>query len=279
MINYLPYALRQKALLDTNDPASGLPIVDRVSVSLSAMAIGGGQNFLRNFLQDLQVYVTDTQGVATNAVLMRMGWEGKGFLTEDFYPIGMFHNKARPQTPVWEFIKPYRLFPGQGLRARFSPTGDERHWAVPSIVFDGVKSRDGMPYPLHSTRLVQANNTMQYALDDKTLWAPSDSPIDLYSVSISDIQPITTTGPQVQIYGPDQRAWFNYQTNVVVPAPRTLEERWIDPLQSLIELGEERGWVMERDETLMLEFMVPAATGDFHIWVTLRGSLEVDQNV
>jgi hypothetical protein len=263
-LNYLPYALRDKSVVPANDV---------VHVRLSAMAVGGG--IVRNFLQDLCV----RQEVAevNDLLLMRYGWEGQGYLTEDLYPPGIFHNKPKPLDTTWRFVKPYRINPGEMLSAVYRPAAVNGEEIYPSIMFNGVRTRDRLPSHLYDTFNGLSDQANLRALNGITLWCDRDSAIQLYGVSITEYALTLTQNALVQIAGPDLREWFHYQTNIQTAPPRRLSENWINPFWSLIALDEERGWIMERDEVLIVEYENTSGA-DMVVWTTLRGSMEVEQH-
>jgi hypothetical protein len=264
-LNYLPYAVRDKTTIPANDIAH---------VRLNAMAVGGG--IIRNFLQDICVYQEAAE--VNDLLLMRYGYEGQGFLTEDLYPPGIFHNKAKPLTSTWRFIKPYRMNPGEFLRAQYLPWVADGSEIYPSIFFNGVRTKDRLPSHLYDTFNLLSDRTQQRALNGITLWCDRDSAIQLYGVSITEYTVSPGPGAALAIYGPDSREWFHYQTNIqTAPARRLLEHWGPDPFFSLIALDEPRGWVMERDETLIVEYENTSGA-DMVVWTTLRGSMEVLQH-
>jgi len=312
MTNYLPFAQREILELE---PA------EIKHVRLSSFGVEGSS---RVILQDLAVRVfgfnedyspdrggdidpapaqasTDEWGWAggpertVEYVLMRYGWDGKGYLLEECQPHGEFVNGGRTLSPTWRFIKPYRIDPGQRLRAHGVQGGRaEAQSLFPGgVLFFGKRVKDGRPYHLYATHKVGgraekvANNAV-LDLNSDNLRCPVDSPLLIYGVSyhmLCDINNmVTTNSALIQVVDPNEREWFKLAR---VPAGNVVTQRqategWIDPPVSLINLGEERGWIQEKDETFIVELENPytdqgeTVDNTLTVSVTLRGSVEVE---
>jgi hypothetical protein len=243
----------------------------REHVKINAFQIA--QSGQRAIYGDLQLYVPDP---GTARMLCRVGWLGKGYLLEEMIPIGLYNNKSRPLVSVWNFPKPYRIFPGEGLRVFLTPASATNKFQA--VMFNGVKVSDQTAKLLYNSNGILTNNTTQVVLEGDGLNCPADSPVDIYSVTVSEWTLATLTGTnamQVQIFGPDSRDWFIPSSQIPNPANNHLRHRWIQPAVSLFGLGEERGWVQNRGETLIIEFENADAETDRTVIATLRGSLEV----
>lgn len=300
-MNYLPFVKRQ--IVD-------IPAAPRKGhLHLSAMAMGPG----RTILQDLSVgqltmyneYPPNQSGqtaddTGRNTFMMRYGWDKRGYLLEDLHPYGSFVNAGKSMVPVWKFIRPYRMDPGEQLTAtiicggRFSlskiPTD-----SYPALVFNGVRVKDNQPIQLYDVaRDVTAAGT-EVALADSTLKCPADSSVLLYSVAMQNTWDLSvnTIGAtqdhpnRVQIFGPGGREWFHWEQPVTPVIPITAgqivaaQAGWLHLQYNRIKLGEETGWIQERDETFIMEFERAIGYANrselpFRMAVTLRGSVEVE---
>jgi hypothetical protein len=224
----------------------------------------GGQ---RAYLTDVSFF--KTVGTLNNvghlltvgSVLARIGIYGKGLLTEDFYPIGLFGTKPRQEYGVWEFPKPYRLFPGERLSASvgYPANPGNRDCTVPAVQFNAVRVVDGRPLLLHDNADARMGGAAATSirLVSENLQCPTDSPVDIYSCVF---QP--TTGATCMIYGPDGRKWWD-------------DPNWIylfDTPGYLMDLAKPE-WVLEAGQSFYCEFITPAAACDLSI--VLRGQVEV----
>jgi hypothetical protein len=266
----------------------------------------------RIILQDLSVqqltkynmYPQNKTGSATEdfgrfTFMMRYGWDKRGYLLATTHPYGSFVNAGRVMVPVWKFIRPYRMDPGEQLTAtmvcggRFSLSTIPQD-SYPALVFNGVRVKDNQPIQLYDVaRSVTAADT-EVALADSTLKCPSDSSILLYSVATQntwDFSASTASATRdhpsrIQIYGPGGREWFHWEQPVSPAVAITAaqitgaESAWIQLPYNRIILGEKTGWIQERDETFIMEYerAVGYANNDgdaLRMAVTLRGSVEV----
>jgi len=90
------------------------------------------------------------------------------------------------------------------------------------------------------------------------------------------------TPPGLQVYDSANRAWFSQQTNFPAAAAPTGYENevgWLSFYATPIILGEERGWVHDEGEELIVDMEVAPldnANVQMVAVVTLRGSLEVE---
>lgn len=323
-MNHLPFVLRNYLDVPWTPAATR-----RTQVKMPTLRFGGEGS--KMILQDLSItplwivnpinsFDADYRG---HCVLRgRIGWEGKGYLTEELLPIALQHNTSMPFTPTWRFLRPYRLDPGESLRARVIhrnlPSGNlSAYPQTPAVMFHGERVKDGLPIMLYDSKDTYISPpTDSYGtvvnLTGSTYNCPQDSSILIHAVSA-----YSTWGPDraansvdvdyaplIQVYSPSGRPWSvadidtnNLTLGVAPPAANNFttsdwaEGRgWIQPSQGLIQLGEERGWVLDSNQTLLLELENPnnsqqhaayyttggAAEDDaLMVAVTLRGCLEV----
>lgn len=222
----------------------------------------GGQ---RAYLTDI-AFTKITETLATGNVLARIGVYGKGILTEDFYPLALFSTKPRQEYGVWEFAKPYRLFPGERLSAlvTYNTSIGGRDQTVPAVQFNAVRVVDNRPLLLYdnaNARMGSAVVNTSIRLISENLQCPADSPIDIYSCVI---QP-TYSDPvvaELMIYGPDGRKWWDDPT----------WPRLFDTHGFLMDLNKPE-WVLGPGQSMYCEFITPITACD--IAIVLRGQVEV----
>lgn len=207
--------------------------------------------------------------------LARIGKFGGELLTEDFYPLSMFGTKPRQEYGVWEFSKPYRLFPGERLSASITyaagagARGGERDCTVPAVQFNAVRVMDGRPILLHDNADARMGGVAATSirLISENLQCPADSAIDIYSCVLQPTSnglalPGAGTVTELMIYGPDGRKWWDD------PTWRFL----FDTPGFLMDLGKAE-WILEPSESFYAEFITPATACDLAI--VLRGQIEV----
>jgi hypothetical protein len=211
-------------------------------------------------------------------VYARIGKWGHGLLTEAFFPVCVFHTKPRQEYGVWEFAKPYRVYPGERLSAnieyrffggeeRSDPTRD---MTVPAIQFNGVRTVDQRPVLLYDNFNAQITTSQGIRLAAEKLQCPADSPVDIYSCVA---QPTTTVNvnsnpataaERLMIYSPDGRQWWD-------------DMSWpflFDPPGFIMDLNKPE-WVINPGESFFCEFITTEATCDAYI--SLRGHVEVSR--
>jgi len=257
-----------------------LPFVKREVINVAASGRGfihipfmGSTENIRKIIGDVTVY----EATKVDYINMRMGITGRGYLTEDFYKACVYCNAHRPFTQTWKFPKPYRIKPGQRMTVR--QTARATTAAVKGVMFNGIRLDNQQPVILHdSTDTAIAAGTF-FTLNDTTLQCPHDTPIDLYSFTSSenisdDADGISTIVGEIQIYGPDDREWFE-MTSQVVPAPAGSLAHWVSPIVTPIELGEGRGWILDPGEAITFDFENDSTQTASNVEVTVRGSYEV----
>lgn len=265
-INYLPAI--KKALLA---PAAGL----RQAPVRADFDFGNKRVYLTDvsFYQLIGTLGAGPPTTTTGNVLARIGKFGGELLTEDFYPLTMFGTKPRQEFGVWEFTKPYRLFPGERLSALVSyaagagTAGLERDCTVPAVQFNAVRVVDNRPILLYDNANARMGGVAATSirLISENLQCPVDSPVDIYSCVL---QPDSmrfagfTTATELMIYGPDGRKWWDDPTWPYL----------FDTPGFLMDLSGPE-WILEPGQSFYAEFITPAAACDLAIAV--RGQIEV----
>jgi hypothetical protein len=262
--NYLPTIKR--AILES--------VGFRRQAPVRAMLDLGGN--ARTFLTDVSFFSVNTGNIFGTNPLVRIGKWGHGLLTEAFYPLSLFNTKPRQEFGVWNFAKPYRLFPGERLSAlveyaeigRGSPATRDR--TVPAVMFNAVRVVDNRPVLLYDNLDHRGVIGEGVRLAAEKLQCPADSPVDIYSVVA---QPTTNVGgsvgdnyalEQLMIYGPDGRQWWD-------------QKSWpclFDPTGFIMDLSGPE-WVLNPGESFFCEFATDPASTDMQIVV--RGQVEVSK--
>lgn len=262
--NYLPFMRRQYFVIAaTSRDYARIPI----------FSTGGGN---RVILSDFSVWQR-TGTSLTNPLLMRIGVVGYKYFTEDFQTVQSYHNGERPLCSCWKFPRPYRIYPGQRMRAIVTRAGFDDKDRYAAIMFNGVREKDNKPIMLYDSDESAAGATVIGSLNDETMACPHDSSVLLHSVTIPEwvLNPVSSRGPQVQIFGPDDRQWVE-SISYDVAAPANLNDRILDPPVNVMKLGERNGWVLSSSQTFTAEFLNDGAS-EKTVFLTLRGVVEVDE--
>ena len=270
-VNYLPFC--QRNLADAVATGQGLT---KVESRISTFSMGFENKVILGDLT-LRLGLAAPLAASTARFGMRLGWLSKGYLLDYPVPLGVFTNRRRGYASVWKFPRPFTLFPGESLSAFITPVGGGRYLFPRGIMFNGVRQSDGRPWALYET----SPNTLaatRTAIVGPGLQCPTDSPVDIYSVSVDEFQTERMTASYIlQVKGPGSREWFKVDSDILtaaLPEVNWETDCWLSPPISYITLGEDHGWVMESNEALLVE-VVSLAAGAFQIESTLRGSLEV----
>lgn len=280
--NFLPFARRD--VININNTGNNF------ATSITALSIGGG---VKAHLGDLSIsmpFQNRTLATTEWSTLppCRIGILGKGYLTESFYATPIFNNGTVNETGVWKFPKPYRLYPGERMKAKFVfpaaavyelTPGDKQVYYRPAVQFNCRRVKDNEPVLLYDAYIdASPGRGANILLNGDNLQCPADSPIDIYSV-IGPTPPAPywygidpEACPSFQIWGPDDRSWWDDPTWIQVTTPPN----------GLVDLNKPE-WVLDPKEPITVEFLWPIPlqnseleNQDFDITVTLRGSLEVE---
>jgi hypothetical protein len=259
-----------------------LPIVKRAQLAAAGglrqapvradLDLGGMRAYLSDvafFKTTNTIVIPSAAYVTVGSTLARIGVHGKGLLTEDFYPLALFNTKPKQEFGVWEFPKPYRLFPGERLSAHVTYNagaglrGQERDCTVPAVQFNAVRLADNRPILLHDNANARMTGVAATSirLTSENLQCPADSPVDIYSC-VTQPTFMNTTVANLMIYGPDGRKWWDDAT-------------WPFLFESpgfLLDLNKPE-WVLEVGQSFYCEFITPAAGCD--LTIVVRGQVEV----
>ena len=295
--NWLPFAFREVFRIKTD---SVLGIGAPTAVELGSFGTGGPVE--RVLLQDFGLVlarVTPSEEPGEDPEwtwgfddggdmvgMLRYGFKHKGYLLERPVLHAAHVNTGIVYPPTWNFLRPYRIFPGEVMRARYltsRPGRETQDKRKPGMMFNGVRSKDDQPHPMYSSTN-KLDDGGPLALVQAGFTCPGDSPVDIYGVSafgMTDLH-FPRTG-RWQVIGPDEREWFKTRTIRLygTPVPPVIaDDHWLSHVGAYTKLGEERGWMMERDETFIAEVGVgtplkhPAS--EFYAGIlTLRGCAEV----
>lgn len=294
MTNYLPF-IRRSVVTATVESivanTSTLYRMGRVATRIADLSYGRG---VMAHLGDAEVRLgpayTDGTPIEVdrdvfNALSMRIGILGRGYLTENFAPIPSYRNGTVHECGTWFFPKPYTIYPGQLLSGRFQSNAMAASKSVrPALQYNGRRVADGKPIILYDAPETNATAAGQvFMLNGPNLRCPADSPVELYSV----------TGPydpysyeqdfamwnQMLYYADGDKMWDNQDWQLM-----------INPKTNVIDLNKPQ-WIVPVTDILTFEFELlpdpgmtafevqeepqPMLQTELDIVVTLRGSLEV----
>jgi hypothetical protein len=287
-LNYLPFARKEIVVVPARKAdrvqTGGFAVTD-----LARMATGGTK---RVIIQDVTVQqpLNEAYGFAnhdTGLIRIRIGVDGRTYLTEDLYDYRVYADMGLPMCSVWDWScgkrTPYRIYPGQKmsvLMAR-SPNSPEqcRNNAVPlAAMFNGMKvkhkspvgTKEGEPIMLHGMKLPSCEEAYQdndlMLIESMRFQCPKDNPVDLYSVTLSEYDPYVDDWAIYITDGNERPIWDNRTYSNI-----------INIIVSPISMGY-GGLLLEPDETLRVDLENGAASqaDDLTVTVMYRGVLEVD---
>lgn len=304
--NWLPFVLRETLRIGTNPTTLvGSP----TAAELGSFGTGGmdGRVLLQDFsaefgkleYEDEEWNWYFSEGLANLDTpitpVMRYGYKHKGYLIDVPIVAGAFHTHGVTIPEAWKFLRPYRIYSGEVMRARYEGIVDSRTEVPsfprkPGMVFNGIRTVDDQPILMYSSAN-KLDDGGPILLNQAGFTCPGDSPVDIWGVSafgVSDLE--LPGGPKWQITGPDERDWYKHRIRnnllnlagtPIVPPAGVLDARWITHRWERVELGEGKGWMMERDETFIIEVGVDTALKgtDSEVYIamiTLRGFMEVN---
>jgi hypothetical protein len=266
-VTYVPSIKRARLNLAT---AAGVAFVRKQAPVRTFLDFGTSTRVVLNDVS-FQLRSIDTS--------VRIGKTGLGLLTENFYPLGLFNTKPRQEFGVWEFAKPYRIYPGERLSAAIEYNGVSgrqggltRNCVNPAIQFNGVRVSDQRPILLHDCwdRRMIADGAVRLVAEK--LQCPMDTPVDLYSCVAQPTMDTVVAGDgdlntleRLMIYGPDGRQWWD-------------DNKWpylLDPVGVVMDLNKPE-WVLQPGESFYCEFITESlAPNTSDIIIVLRGQVEV----
>lgn len=250
------------------------------------------------YLQDVAVWLPqydlyNQPNVYTN-LRMRYGYKGRGFLIEEPVLFSVLCNGQKPVMPVWEFIKPYTIYPGQKMSARIGPYGFGTYSGYdatqyPAIAFRGVRLADNKPIILYDVAAKHIHKASEpVAMYRSSLQCPSDSPVNIYSVAFSSMlhamDSVTYSGAfactaLLEVFDPDNRPWLQVRADnasQAVLGESGLKSEWIVPRANVIELGPDRGWILPVSQPFILEYENVDPRATWIVGTTIRGFVEVE---
>lgn len=288
--NFIPFAAREVLVIPAGETRTS---------KVTATAIGTRSPKTMVHLQDLCVWFpgrvnsnTYSGGFpATSAyedqVYMRLGMRHLGYLTDRAVPVGAFTNEGRPQHATWNFIKPYTIYPGEAITARIIQggqdnseisDGDSRRWA--GLTLNAVRTRDGQPAVIYGVVQEVLDRGDERPIQSVRLKCPSDSPVQIYGMSHhlffdAEQNPSSWLPLGIEVFSPNGEPFLK---KVVNPAT-TLGEQyiigcWIDPPNSLIALGPDRGWSHDASTNILVQLENRDTSNSKQIVVTVRGFVE-----
>jgi hypothetical protein len=294
-INYLPFLRRD--IINVPPRKADRVATGGFAVSdLARMATGGTQ---RAIVQELIIHpygddVYPYSGPNSTPIRIRIGVDGRTYMTEDLYDFTVYFDRGMPLSSVWDWScgkkTPYRLYPGQRMTVRMEPSylmqQLQNNFVIPvSVMFNCMKvpsgspvgTKDGEPMMLYGNILpnvANAANADLLLIDSVHLNCPKDSPVDIYSVTLPECFVLeliggAATAQRVHILDGNERPFWDSDQYT----------HTIDILASPITFGY-GGCVLDPDETIRVDLEdYGGGVGDTQnipMWVTYRGVLEVE---
>jgi hypothetical protein len=294
-LNYLPFARREvinvpAAISGGKVTTGGFAVTD-----IARMSSGSTR---RAILQDVIINLATENFDLTlpdgHPLRIRIGIDGRNYMTEDLYDYRVFMDRAHPLAATWDWScgkrTPYRLYPGQSMkvwmdmsRLALDPQSGAYCDIPLAVMFNGLQvahgspigTKDGEPIILYNRDHPRdRNDTGLIMLRETTrLNCPKESPIDLYSVTIPEcvlgefLLNTITSFQTVYIEDGNERPFWDSRLFTGI----------VDQPASAISFGY-GGVQVDPDETLRidLENADPTMTNTIAVWVTYRGVLEVD---
>lgn len=263
--NHIPFMAREVLML----PAGEVAKLSVIQAVVANRAPGAKIEY-----QNIQFYARTSEGFSLfpDDIYMRYGFEERGYLLEE--PIALMntlnHWAFFGFGTGWRFAKPYKLLPGQQMRADYDITPGQGVLGYASVIFPCKREDNGAPYILHGTNMDV--NKLIGAFTGDTMAAPADTPLLVEGVQITNagsaimgIQLYDGNGSEILKAKPNNTTLFTKQllySNVWWRTHR-------------IELGAFNGWELPSEHPLILEMINESSDTDFEILVTVQGSAEV----
>jgi hypothetical protein len=283
-INYLPFARKEIIVVPARKTdrvqTGGFAVTD-----LARFATGGTR---RAILHDITVQqaAEEAYSQTPGLIRIRIGIDGRTYLTEDLYDYRVFCDQQLPLWSVWDWScgkrTPYRLYPGQHMTVLMSRSINASArctgMSIPlAAMFNGMKvkpgslvgTKDGEPILLYGMKLPSCDEALMndlMLLEPVRFQCPKDHPVDLYSVTLSEWSILTDDWPIYILDGNDRPIWDNRNYSQI-----------INNVVSPISMGY-GGLLLDPDETVRVELENGATTisDDVSVTVMYRGVLEVD---
>lgn len=284
-LNYLPFARKEQVIVPAKK-ANRVQTGGFVVSDIARMATGGTK---RVIIQDITVQQDFDVAYSVNPGLIRIriGVDGRNYLTEDLYDYRVFCDQHLPQWSIWDWScnrrTPYRLYPGQKMSVMMarSPNHPQRclRNSVPlAAMFNGMKvahgspvgTKDGEPIMLHGMKLPTCEEAFApnelMLIESMRFQCPRDNPVDIYSVTLAEWDGLTVDWPVYITDGNGRPFWDN-----------RLYSQIINNVVSPISMGY-GGLLLDPDEALRVDLENGAAVTpkDMNVVIMYRGVLEVD---
>lgn len=274
---YLPFALREIfAGAFTADP-NGVPLPTFSVMRVSSAEIGFDGPI---HLGDITVAALSLGQTIPEAdsLLMRIGWRGRGYILERPIQVGAWINKGRALYNCWRLEKPYYLHKNGAMQVILQPFDNTNYFR--GVLFNCTREDNGEPYYLYeSTDAAYGadGDTTPRGLRKQHLKAPPDTGLFIHSVEIPEyvLAGFTFTDTGVRIIGPNGYEWLRVvDRSGLAAAVPGYHQQWLGTTCSMIELGSERGWIIQPKESLLIE--IENRSGSvIYVMPTIRGSVEV----
>jgi hypothetical protein len=257
--NYLPFAMRENVVVAANG-------VSALSVVTAAFS-GRFENARVEYQDAWLLFISGD-------VLMRYGFEGRGYLLEEpLNGLSMLTGEA-PERQGWRFPRPYRLDPGQMMRVDYElPTA-----GVFGCMLHCKRMDDGRNFLLYGSNIVASAATAIGTLTGDYMKCPADTPILIEGISANGSADLSVSTTQVgmQVYDGNGRELLTKKFNAGgTVTDRQMRYDWLSPSNQFhLELGRYDGWELPTQNPFIMEFEETAGN-TAEILVLVRGSIEV----
>lgn len=272
-VNYLPFVLREGLVI---------PAGEARSISIISSIVSGTHKGSRIIYQDFSF------SAVYEDLLLRYGFEKRGFLQEEPQRVGHLVNRMFPYGSIsgdssktgWWFPRPYRLDPGQGMIASVQavdPVVDST--AIIGVTLSCKREDNGEPYTLYGMVPSEDQGTQQ-VISGTSMTAPAETPLLVECFQCTGKRDDAGANPRLavpvecQLYDGNGREILTTKTNTGAAAA-VHRRNWMHPALYAVELGERRGWALNSEFPLMIELENANANTDRTLAVTIRGCTEV----
>jgi hypothetical protein len=284
MKNFLPFARKERVIVPRRK-ADRVQTGGFVVSDLARMATGGTK---RAIIHDISIFQDPDLAYSADPGLIRMriGIDGRTYLTEDLYDYRVYCDQQHPLWSIWDWScgkrTPYRLYPGQKMtvlmgHSRMDPNQCTDFGNPIAAMFNGMKvahgspvgTKEGQPILLYGMKLpscLEIANPDLMLIESVRFQCPRDNPVDLYSVTLAEWKGDVDDWPMCILDGNERPLWDN-----------RMDSNIINTLVSPISVGY-GGLLLEPDETVRvdLENGAAGASEDINVTIMYRGVLEVD---
>lgn len=262
--NYLPFVARESIHIPAGQT--------RALSVLSSVVSGKGTT-------DKIIY-KDMHFTASNSLLIRYGFEGRGYLIEEPVPLryatqGLYSSYVNQWRNGFEFPKPYLLRPGQQMQAVMKPS--ETGFFGCTLTCKRIDN--GEPHLLYWSQLTATDETR--VAEGSTMTCPGNTALYVHNFQVGSYSTVLLNRPPevaTQLYDGNGREVVTVKNGAGVTTidADDMLQSWMNSQTRTIDLGALRKWEMSATRPLIVE-LESIDAGDLDIRVGIRGSVEVQE--